>query len=256
MSAQQVIVVDSDPVQRGTLAAFIEILGFEPVQAGDAQGVVEASAGGARVAVTEWSVPGLEGAALTSALQPGRRSVLLFTGRDLDELGDAWKQTGVAAAFPKNRRADMLNMMKQLMSGNAGSPASASGGESGVGRQFLVVEDSPTMRGFIRRSIEHGFPGCVVREAADGKAALAELAHGRVHCIVTDLQMPGMDGWTFLSMIRANPVLKARPVVVFSSAISAETMDKYKADPLVRFLDKPSVGEKIVLTLKEMLPAA
>jgi CheY-like chemotaxis protein len=177
--------------------------------------------------------------------------VLLFTHLDLSTLNQAWKQAGLEGGFSKKQRHELLDQVKALMLKEQ-EPAVA-GFSPYQGKQILVVEDSPTVRGFVRRALVSGLKGCVVREAEDGKAALTELALGRVHCITTDLQMPGMDGWTFLATVRQNPVLKTKPIIVFSSVITPEMTQAYKNDPFIRFIDKPSVGARVAQVVREML---
>jgi len=100
------------------------------------------------------------------------------------------------------------------------------------------------------------FPGSTVREAEDGRQAMSEMSNKRVDLIVTDLQMPGMDGQTFLKILHRNPVLKYKPVLVLSGSFTSQLKEELKAYPTVRTLAKPSSEEEIAVTLKDLMAVA
>jgi len=66
------------------------------------------------------------------------------------------------------------------------------------GLRFLVVEDSPTMRQLISFSLKR-FKGCAIVEAVDGVDALKKLQTEEVDMILTDINMPVMDGLKLVS---------------------------------------------------------
>lgn len=81
----------------------------------------------------------------------------------------------------------------------------------------LIVEDDPDIRLLFSTALSaHGYE---VATASNGGEALAALASGPLPTvIVSDLHMPVMDGWKFLSALHANPGLSAIPVVVLTAA--------------------------------------
>jgi CheY-like chemotaxis protein len=87
---------------------------------------------------------------------------------------------------------------------------------------ILIIDDSNTTRGLLRRILQQVDPDCVIREAEDGKAAIHALTQGRFDLIVSDLEMPGVDGHRFLEVLRGNPLLRRKKVLVFSSSITPE----------------------------------
>lgn len=107
--------------------------------------------------------------------------------------------------------------------------------------QLLVVDDSPTMRIFLRHHLQTLFPGCHVTEAEDGKTALRSLTTTRVDLIITDLQMPGMDGQSLVQVLRRNPLLRKKPILVVSAALDAQTSQDLLAlgEGALGFLGKP-----------------
>jgi two-component system chemotaxis response regulator CheY len=113
-------------------------------------------------------------------------------------------------------------------------------------RQILIIDDSRTFRGILRRTFEKAFPGDIVREAEDGKQALSQMTHQKVDLIVTDLEMPGMDGMTFLKHLKGNPLLAKKPVLVISGTISDGLRARASELLNVRFLKKPASPEEII----------
>ena len=81
---------------------------------------------------------------------------------------------------------------------------------------FLVVEDSPTMRQLITFALKR-IPGSKVVEANDGIDALKKLSTQKFDIILTDINMPIMDGLKLVSMVRNDPVHKAIPIVIITT---------------------------------------
>lgn len=90
------------------------------------------------------------------------------------------------------------------------------------GRQIsvMVVDDALMVRELQRSILERG--GYAVRTANDGAEALAMLAEQPVDLVVTDLEMPNLDGFLLTSSIRAHPRLSNIPVLIVSSRASDE----------------------------------
>src|SRR5438132_90203 len=80
----------------------------------------------------------------------------------------------------------------------------------------LVVEDSPTMRQLIVYALSR-IRGLTVIEADDGVDALKKLAGGHYDIIITDINMPVMDGLKLVKRGRAGEGLQATPVVIITS---------------------------------------
>ena len=84
-----------------------------------------------------------------------------------------------------------------------------------VGRRLLLVEDDESMQEVLRALLEA--EGYEVIGAMDGEEALAHLRRGVApSLIVLDLMLPGMDGFEFRALQRANPAWAKIPVVVYS----------------------------------------
>ncbi len=102
----------------------------------------------------------------------------------------------------------------------------ATGSEAQEGT-LLIVEDEPEAREVLRRSLEE--EGWLVREAADGRAALAAM-DPPPRAVLLDLMMPEMDGFEFLAAIRSDPALIAVPVIVLTAMdLSADQRRRLEA---------------------------
>jgi two-component system, chemotaxis family, chemotaxis protein CheY len=90
--------------------------------------------------------------------------------------------------------------------------------------KFLVVDDFSTMRRIVRNLLkELGFTN--VEEAEDGQIALQKLTSGaKFDFVVTDWNMPNMDGLTLLQNIRSLPALKHLPVLMITAEAKKENI--------------------------------
>lgn len=120
---------------------------------------------------------------------------------------------------------------------------------------ILVVEDSPVVRLYVRRVLESGVSGAQVLEAEDGKTALAAMKTQRIDLIITDLAMDGMDGGSFLHLLKKNAVLAKKPVLVLSGLIPQALREEYKGRTDVAFLAKPANATELLATAHQLLGA-
>lgn len=89
--------------------------------------------------------------------------------------------------------------------------------------KFLVVDDFSTMRRIVRNLLkELGYVN--VEEAEDGLVALQKLEAGDFDFVVTDWNMPNMDGLTLLQTIRKSPGLKHLPVLMITAEAKKENI--------------------------------
>jgi two-component system chemotaxis response regulator CheY len=89
--------------------------------------------------------------------------------------------------------------------------------------KFLVVDDFSTMRRIVRNLLkELGFTN--VDEAEDGVVALAKLQAGGFDFVVSDWNMPNMDGLTLLQTVRSDPTLKNLPFLMITAEAKKENI--------------------------------
>ena len=87
--------------------------------------------------------------------------------------------------------------------------------------KFLVVEDSPTMSQLIAFALKR-IRGAKIVEASDGIEALKKIAVEKFNLIITDINMPIMDGLKLISLIRENVQHKETPIIIITSDLSEE----------------------------------
>ncbi len=100
----------------------------------------------------------------------------------------------------------------------------------------LVVEDDADLRELTRRMLLGA--GHIVREAGNGKEALAALERGRPDLILLDLMMPEMDGFTFIDELRAQPAYADLPVIVVTAKMLSPGERDHLASATQRILRK------------------
>jgi len=87
--------------------------------------------------------------------------------------------------------------------------------------KFLIVDDFSTMRRIVRNLLkEAGFANA--DEAEDGAVALQKLKNGSFDFVVTDINMPNMNGFELLTQIRADAALKPLPVLMITAEARKE----------------------------------
>ncbi len=117
--------------------------------------------------------------------------------------------------------------------------------------RVLLVEDVADLRRLFARVLTgHGYE---VREASDGSEALDSLAAFNPAVILTDLMMPGLDGFELLRRVRSMPEMSDVPVVVMSAAASWEFEKKARGAGAADVLLKPFNLRTLVGRLESVL---
>jgi two-component system chemotaxis response regulator CheY len=116
----------------------------------------------------------------------------------------------------------------------------------------LLVEDSPTMRQLIKFSLKR-IPDLDVVEASDGVDALKKLPQGNFDIMLTDINMPIMDGLKLISLMKSNPVYKDIPVVVITTEGGKEDREKGLALGAQAYITKPVQTANLVKVIKGIL---
>jgi CheY-like chemotaxis protein len=113
-------------------------------------------------------------------------------------------------------------------------------------RKILIVDDSSTSRMITRRCFEMASATPMTfLEAPDGAAALSMLQEQTVDMIVTDLNMPKMDGVTFVWKIKLNRHLEHTPIIVLSSVKNERTENALKGLGVTSYIQKPVSPAKV-----------
>jgi two-component system, chemotaxis family, chemotaxis protein CheY len=120
--------------------------------------------------------------------------------------------------------------------------------------RILIVDDSPLMRAFVRRVIVlSGFELSACLQASNGLEALALLRKEPVDAILTDINMPQMDGEEFLRQLAQEETLRAIPTIVISTDATAKRIDRMIELGARGYVTKPFVPEALRAELERTL---
>jgi two-component system chemotaxis response regulator CheY len=120
--------------------------------------------------------------------------------------------------------------------------------------RVLIVDDSPVMRVFVRRVIEmSGFDLAACLEARDGREALARLHEDWVDAILTDINMPGMDGEELLQTLSNDEILRSIPALVISTDATEKRIARLLSLGARGYITKPFLPEDLRAGLERVL---
>jgi two-component system, chemotaxis family, chemotaxis protein CheY len=123
-----------------------------------------------------------------------------------------------------------------------------------VSYRVLIVDDSPAMRTFIRRVVDlSGFEVTQYFEAANGQEAMQLLRREWVDVVLTDINMPAMDGEEFLRVLTADELLRSIPVIVVSTDGTENRIARLTALGARGYVTKPFLPETLRAELEAVL---
>ena len=118
--------------------------------------------------------------------------------------------------------------------------------------KILAVDDSPTMRRIIINTLKRAGFGDVI-EATDGRDALAKMKVDKVDFVITDWNMPEMDGLTFVSNLRASEEYKSLPVLMVTTrSVKDDILEAMKAG-VNNYIVKPFTPDTLKAKIEQTL---
>ncbi len=120
-----------------------------------------------------------------------------------------------------------------------------------MAKTILTVDDSASVRQMVNFTLKGA--GYNVLEAVDGEDGLTKLNSAEVHMVITDLNMPKLDGLGFIKKIRANPKSKFIPVIMLTTESQAEKKQAGKAAGATGWIVKPFKPEQLLDVVKKVL---
>jgi two-component system, chemotaxis family, chemotaxis protein CheY len=121
--------------------------------------------------------------------------------------------------------------------------------------KFLVVDDSPTMRRIVNNTLK-GLGYSDIVEAEDGKEALAKLFAGPVDFIITDWNMPNMNGLEFVQAVREDDKLSSIPILMVTTrGNKQDILDAMQAKVnsyVIKPFTPPVIKEKIEMIMASL----
>lgn len=112
-------------------------------------------------------------------------------------------------------------------------------------KKILIAEDSPTMRSLLVSTIE-SLEGYQIIEATSGFEALRLLPREEVNLIITDINMPDINGLELISYVRNNPNYRSIPLFIISTESSEKDLERGIALGADEYLVKPFNPERLL----------
>jgi two-component system, chemotaxis family, chemotaxis protein CheY len=107
-----------------------------------------------------------------------------------------------------------------------------------MSKTILIVDDARSMRGLVSMTLKGA--GYEVIEACDGQDAMVQIAGKKIHMVITDLNMPNMNGIELIKALKADPAFKFLPMVMLTTE-SEETKKKRRANGRRQGLDRQTL---------------
>lgn len=115
----------------------------------------------------------------------------------------------------------------------------------------LIVDDSRTVRMMVRSALEHA--GHKVTEAFDGANAIAVLHDFRPDLIITDVNMPEMDGITLVREVRSRPELPRVPILILTTVTDQAMKERGRQAGATGWMCKPFQPEQLCAVVQKVL---
>ena len=120
-----------------------------------------------------------------------------------------------------------------------------------MSKTILVVDDSASMRNLVNMTLtDDGFE---VIEACDGRDALSKLSGQKIHLVISDVNMPNMDGITFVSEMKKLAAYRFVPVVMLTTEGSDEKKKAGQAAGAKAWVVKPFQPQQLLSGVRKLL---
>lgn len=120
-----------------------------------------------------------------------------------------------------------------------------------MSKRILSVDDSTSIRQLVQFTLEK--EGYEVLLAVDGRDALDKVKQSPVDMVITDLNMPNVDGIELIRALRADPAFKFTPIVMLTTESAAEKKDSGKSAGATGWIVKPFKPEQLIAVVKRLL---
>jgi two-component system chemotaxis response regulator CheY len=124
--------------------------------------------------------------------------------------------------------------------------------ENVMSKRILTIDDSKTMRDMLMLTLaEAGFD---VLQAVDGQDGLDVLVNERVDVVITDINMPRMDGYEVIRQLRKNPNHKTTPILVLTTESEGDKRNLAREAGATGWMVKPFDPDRLVETVRKVAP--
>jgi two-component system chemotaxis response regulator CheY len=121
-----------------------------------------------------------------------------------------------------------------------------------MAKKILTVDDSASIRQMVSFTLKEA--GYEVSEAFDGVDAVNKSLNNQFNLVITDLNMPNMDGITLIKKLRENPNYKFIPIIMLTTESQETKKQEGKAAGATGWIVKPFTPEQLIGVVKKVLP--
>jgi two-component system chemotaxis response regulator CheY len=145
----------------------------------------------------------------------------------------------------------------QSMTGGKVPPQTDASGQQQTGapamsKRILTIDDSKTMRDMLLLTLTDA--GFEVLQGVDGEDGLAVLGDQKVDVIITDINMPKMDGYEVIRQLRQNPRHKTTPILVLTTESDADKRNIARGAGATGWMVKPFDPEGLIAVINKVSP--
>ncbi len=121
-----------------------------------------------------------------------------------------------------------------------------------MAKRIMAVDDSKTMRDMVGFTLRKA--GFEVLEAEDGQKALEKLQQTTVDLVITDINMPNMDGITLVSRLRALGAFRSTPILILTTEGGEDKKAQGRAAGATGWIVKPFAPDKLLQVVNKVCP--
>ena len=122
-----------------------------------------------------------------------------------------------------------------------------------MAKTILFVEDSASVRQVMNTTLTR--EGYDVILACDGQDALTKLDGSKIHLIISDVNMPNMDGLSFVKAAKQMPSYKFTPIIMLTTETQEEKMNEGKAAGVKAWIVKPFQPTQLLAAVGQLIQA-
>ncbi len=120
-----------------------------------------------------------------------------------------------------------------------------------MAKNIMIVDDSASLRQVVSIALKSA--GYDVIEACDGKDALSKLDGRKIHLIISDVNMPNMDGISFVKAAKLLPAYKFTPVIMLTTEAGADKKSAGQAAGAKAWVVKPFIPAQMLAAVSKLI---
>jgi two-component system chemotaxis response regulator CheY len=120
-----------------------------------------------------------------------------------------------------------------------------------VAKLVMIVDDSKATRSMVAFTLRRA--GYEVMEAENGSKALAAIGNSRIDCLITDVNMPEMNGVELVQRVRESALHRTTPVLMLTTTIDSASKDRARAAGATGWLGKPFMPADLLEAVARIL---